>query len=70
MAGRREIPELTIAMEVENLQLGMVDFRSIPSGYVKLFGTSHYSWCFNGDFMVEEWVNNGEQWDDMGFSLW
>ena len=70
MAGRREIPELTIAMEVENLQLGMLDFRSIPSGYVKLFGTSHYSWWFNGDFMVEEWVNNGEQWDDMGFSLW
>jgi hypothetical protein len=30
----------------------------------------HYKWWFNGDFVVEEWMNNGEQWDDMGFTLW
>ena len=43
----------------------------VASGYVNKNGDKwHYKWWFNGGLMVEEWVNNGEQWDDMGFTLW
>ena len=36
-----------------------------------IFFAGYQNWWFNGDFlMVLQWVNNGEEWDDMGFTLW
>ena len=50
---------------------GEIMGKNVASGYVNKNGDKwHHKWWFNGGLMVEEWVNNGEQWDDMGFTLW